>query len=434
MFLPHWPKNIFSQYDLYNRNPLQKTLQALERLNNPHENLPPVIHVTGTNGKGSVIAFLSSIFMKCGYKADVFTSPHIHLFNERIVIANKMASDADIYQIFEEVRLNCADLNLTLFEAATCAFFLMSSRTGSDVCLLEVGMGGRIDPTNVAKNKIANIICTVDFDHEEYLGFDIRAIAAEKSHIMTIDALNVIAPQQDLVLDVIKMRAKEIKADLKIYNHDFNLLLENEKLIFFCQSQKTVLQRPQYLKGDHQLINMSLALAAIKFLDGNIFKFLDAEIVAAIKYCYWPGRIEEIKGGNLLKILQKGSGIKSKIIFDSAHNVSGAQALSHFVESCKYDKICLITGFSKGKAKKEFFEAFTGVVNFIAAVTVEGEPEPEKSDIILRVIKNNTSIESDQFDDLFDAVDFIANKYADEEILIIICGSIYLARDIRRYS
>ena len=167
VFLPHWPIP-HGKKDI--NLGLSRVLELLDRLGNPHENMPPVIHIAGTNGKGSTLAYLKAVFENAGYRVHRYTSPHLVNFNERIEIAGSQISDSYLYEIMEEVRNAAEDLQTTFFEGTTVGAFLAFSRNEADVVLLETGMGGRLDATNVIKNPLLTIITPISFDHMEYLG------------------------------------------------------------------------------------------------------------------------------------------------------------------------------------------------------------------------------------------------------------------------
>jgi dihydrofolate synthase/folylpolyglutamate synthase len=431
--MPHWPKPNLSNY---NRNDLDDIRRVLNNLDNPEKSLPPVIHVAGTNGKASTIAFLQAIFTSANYKIHSHISPHIHRCNERIIIAGEEISDNYLYQILEEIRLKSENINLTFSDAMIIAAILAFSRNEADICLIETGMGGRIDPTNAIDNKILSIITPISFDHEEFLGQTIAAIASEKSHIMRANIPAIIAPQTLDAGKVIELRSLEIGNILKHFDQDFTIEInEDDSFDFRYFSKREILwqnlPKPS-LEGEHQYINASLAIAVIFTLEEfypNKFQISEDNIKNALKEVKNPGRLEKIN------ISHPNLGKNAEIWLDGAHNIAGFYALARWLEEkIMIDEVnnierdnYLIVGFTKGKAREEFFSFFENMIDFIYAIRVAGEPNPEDADIIVKKIIN---IPNEVAENLSDAIDFLAKK-SDKSCRIIIAGSLYLARDIR---
>ena len=431
--MPHWPKPNLSNY---NRNDLDDIRRVLNNLDNPEKSLPPVIHVAGTNGKASTIAFLQAIFTSANYKIHSHISPHIHRCNERIIIAGEEISDNYLYQILEEIRLKSENINLTFSDAMIIAAILAFSRNEADICLIETGMGGRIDQTNAIDNKILSIITPISFDHEEFLGQTIAAIASEKSHIMRANIPAIIAPQTLDAGKVIELRSLEIGNILKHFDQDFTIEINEDDSFDFRYFSKSEilwqnLPKPS-LEGEYQYINASLAIAVIFTLEEfypNKFQISEDNIKNALKEVKNPGRLEKIN------ISHPNLGKNAEIWLDGAHNIAGFYALARWLEEkIMIDEVnnierdnYLIVGFTKGKASEEFFSFFENMIDFIYAIRVAGEPNPEDADIIVKKIIN---IPNEVAENLSDAIDFLAKK-SDKSCRIIIAGSLYLARDIR---
>ena len=431
--MPHWPKPNLSNY---NRNDLDDIRRVLNNLDNPEKSLPPVIHVAGTNGKASTIAFLQAIFTSANYKIHSHISPHIHRCNERIIIAGEEISDNYLYQILEEIRLKSENINLTFSDAMIIAAILAFSRNEADICLIETGMGGRIDQTNAIDNKILSIITPISFDHEEFFGQTIAAIASEKSHIMRANIPAIIAPQTLDAGKVIELRSLEIGNILKHFDQDFTIEINEDDSFDFRYFSKSEilwqnLPKPS-LEGEYQYINASLAIAVIFTLEEfypNKFQISEDNIKNALKEVKNPGRLEKIN------ISHPNLGKNAEIWLDGAHNIAGFYALARWLEEkIMIDEVnnierdnYLIVGFTKGKASEEFFSFFENMIDFIYAIRVAGEPNPEDADIIVKKIIN---IPNEVAENLSDAIDFLAKK-SDKSCRIIIAGSLYLARDIR---
>ncbi|MCE3254777.1 MAG: folylpolyglutamate synthase [Rickettsiaceae bacterium] len=427
VYLPHFP--IPNKLAISDNSP-EKLQKILTKLGSPQENLPPVIHVAGTNGKGSAIAFLASIFQSAGYKTHIYTSPHLHHCNERIVISGNQIDDGYLYEILEEVRLASDGVALTLFEGLTLAAILAFSKNPADICLIETGMGGRVDATNVIDKKIATILTPISFDHQEFLGNSLFAIACEKSHTMRPNVPCIIAAQDIEAAKAIKLRSVEITNPLFEFGKDFRISVNEDGSFDFkyLDESLTNLAKPG-LPGWHQYFNSALAIAAI-CLVRNYFSISKDQINEGLKSVKWPSRLEKLHH----KLLKEDD----ELWIDGAHNPNGAEALSDWVkeqivddfEKQKPKRNYLITGFSKNKAKQEFFTPFKDVVDFICAVRVKGEPNPEEAEIITQRILESGIEEVLAKENLSEAIDFLVNLDSENPCRIIICGSLYLARDL----
>ena len=428
VYLPHWPipnKNTSADFNL------NRIRSILNRLDNPQNKLPPLIHVAGTNGKGSVIAFLASILTAAGYKTHIYTSPHLHHVNERIVINGNAIDDGYLYEILEEIRGESEGFFPSLFEGLTMAAILTFSRNPADICLIETGMGGRVDATNIIDNKILTIITSISLDHTEFLGNNLAAIAAEKSYIMRKNIPAIIAPQNQEAGAMLEIHALEIDAPLIHAENDFNFKINSDKSFDFSYHDKIFKNLPQpSLEGNHQYLNAALAIAGI--LTVQNFKINQEQIALGLKQVKWPSRIGKINN-NLNKLLKNKD---SEIWIDGAHNIGGAFVLADWIKSKNsknHDNKLnyLITGFTKNKSKVEFFLSFKNIVDFICAIRVDGEPNPESADIIKEKIKE-TEIKTEEQDDLIDAINFLVNLNPNKPCRIVITGSLYLARDVRK--
>ena len=202
--MPHWPKPLGKRPINYN---LDNICELLRRLGNPEKNIPPVVHVAGTNGKGSTIAFIKKVLIESGYKVHVYNSPHLVYFNERIILANEYIKNSYLHSILEECRSVSDDMHITFFEGTTAAAFLAFSRVDADITILETGMGGRLDATNVIEKPMLTIITPISLDHQEFLGDSIAQIATEKAGIMKHDCTCIISEQLKDAKDVLEKTA-----------------------------------------------------------------------------------------------------------------------------------------------------------------------------------------------------------------------------------
>lgn len=425
VYLPHWP---IANRDVNQTERFVILNKILNNLGNPHLKIPPVIHVAGTNGKGSTIAFLSAIFKAANYKTHIYTSPHLHHVNERIVIANKQVSDRQLFSLLEEVRFACEGENLTLFEGLTLAAILAFSQNPADVCLIECGMGGRIDATNIIPEKILTILTSISLDHMQFLGPNLDSIAFEKSQIMRNGIPTILANQEKEAGMRVEIEALKIGSPLINEENDFRLeLKENGNFDFYYKGKNfetSYLNLPApALLGFHQYQNAALAIAGIcTILDFQKANFnIEAEHIAAgLTEVKWPARLEKI---------DKISSKNCEIWFDGAHNVGGAESLANWLLEKKLQEPekanYLVSGFTKGKAQSQFFEFFKDIVDFACAVRVKSEPNPEEPKIIGEEI-SKIGISHLAFEDLEEALNFLQKLQPEKACNIVICGSLYL--------
>ncbi len=444
VYLPHFPiPSSLGKAQIDYETVFERMFEVLDKLNNPHKKLPKVIHVAGTNGKGSTASLLAKIFSCTNYKTHLYTSPHLHDCNERIVLNGEKISDSFLFEVMESVRIASQNIKLSFMEAFTIGAFLAFSKVEGDILIVECGMGGRIDATNIIEEKLATIITPISFDHMEYLGNSIERIALEKAMIMRPNTPLIVASQPKDALQIIDILAKDQLIPTYYYDQDFSVMFDEESkefdIEFFGKKENYYLEnipKPS-LQGFHQYINFSTAIAcilAIKEQFPNLFGINQEHINKAVSNVSWPNRLEKINN-NLNKILQNN---KSEIWIDGAHNVAGAFALARWIIERKSEdnfnkKVFVITGFSRNKCKKEFLENFRDVCDEILAIEVEGEPYPEKAEIISQ-IATSIEIKNHTCSDLLDAIHYIAINNNYEEVLIIICGSLHLARDVRKFG
>jgi dihydrofolate synthase/folylpolyglutamate synthase len=443
VYLPHFPKIINNHNKNFaNDNSLKKLQKLLPKFGNPQNNLPPTIHIAGTNGKGSVAATLASIFQANNYKTHIYSSPHLHHCNERIVIANHQIDDGYLYETLEEVRIASEGTILTLFEALTLVAILVFNRNPADICIIETGMGGRIDATNVIDKKIVTILTSISMDHQEFLGNNLFAIACEKSHIMRSDVPCVVAPQTLEAGQAIELRSLQISNPLIHFDHEFKINLNSDKTFNLeYQNQNQVISSGNFLKpalqGWHQYLNSSLAIAAIhaiKHFKTADFNISHNAINKGLQQIKWPSRLEKLD----YKFLKEND----ELWIDGAHNQSSFEVLADWVEeqifNGQINKVIkrhyLIVGFTKNKVRSEFFYPFRDIIDFICSIRVAGEPNPEEADVIIKKILESKIDDAQAKEDLSEAIDFLVNLDKKNPCRIIICGSFYLARDFRKIT
>jgi len=433
MYLPHWPiPSTFGKREINYETVFFRIQEVLSKLENPHLKLPEVIHVTGTNGKGSTIAFLAAILQAKGLRTHIYTSPHLHNCNERIVLDGEKISDAFLFEVMEEARIAASSTPLTFFEGFTIGAFLAFAKVPADILLIETGMGARIDATNIIQKKLATIITPISFDHTEYLGNSIAQIAMEKAHIIKPETPVIIGPQPKQAMEIINLIARDQNAQMICYDKDFSIEFDETNNTFdFKYFDNIIHNLPSpSLAGEHQYINAAIAISTALTLQINISQ---NHIEQGLRNAKWPSRLEKVCG-NLANILNNS---ESEILIDGAHNQSGAFALARFLAAKKEKnpqiKNFIICGFTKNKCKKEFLQNFVGIVEEACAVRVDGEPNSEDTKIITK-IGEEVGLKIKPHDDLLEAIFYLKKLCNNAPCRIVICGSLHLARDVKKFN
>ncbi|PHS28163.1 MAG: bifunctional folylpolyglutamate synthase/dihydrofolate synthase [Robiginitomaculum sp.] len=350
---------------------LDRIRALLGRLGDPHLKLPPIVHVAGTNGKGSTLAMLGAMAKAAGLRAHIHTSPHLVHLNERTVIAGTPVSDLALANLLEDIERVNAGTPATQFELLTAAMFLAFARTPADVALIEVGLGGEFDASNVLENPALCLITPIAHDHADYLGDDMTGIARAKAGIIKPGAPIFSAAQNDIARDVIERAAARARAPLHIMGEDMHVRAEDGRLIYENDRQLLDLPLPR-LAGAHQVQNAGLAIAAAVHLGWDH----DA-IAKGLESVNWPGRLQRLKGGPLAdEALTKGA----HILVDGAHNPHAARALADtLVQIQRRDPrpLVLIIGLQGTKDAMRFFEAFAALApKAVTCVPVPDAPHP----------------------------------------------------------
>lgn len=423
IYMHHWPKPIGSRPKDFS---LDRIKSFLNKLGNPEKKIPPMIHITGTNGKGSTLSFIRYIMQAAGYKVHTYTSPHLVNFNERIVVAGNDIDDSELHNSLEECRIAVAEQPITLFEAATTAAFLAFSRHKADITLVEVGLGGRLDATNVIDNPILTIITSIALDHTEYLGPTVETIAGEKAGIMKPNVPCVIAPQAKSIMNTLEHHAINKKSPLYRGELEWNCEKQNNKMVFQSAIQSIEFSLPS-LKGDHQIINAGNAIAACSILSGKYgFNIGEEDIASGLQRTYWPARLESIKEGNLISLLPKDW----QLFLDGAHNNDGARVLAKWVRDNFAEGIYMIFGVTRNRNVAEFLEHLKPYIKLLCAICVKSEPKATSTGSI-REGARNIGINAIECESIGDAISNHILKASIQNVkTILICGSLFLARDL----
>ena len=402
--------------------------RLLAALDYPERKLPPVIHVAGTNGKGSTVAFLRAILEAAGLRAHVYTSPHLVRFNERFRLGGiGLVSDDELAAVMEECERANAGAPITVFEITTAAGMLLFSRHPADVLVMEVGLGGRLDATNVIPEALATVITRVSIDHTDFLGDTLDKIAAEKAGILKRNTSGIIAAQHRDALSVIERQAARLNAPLRIAGEDFTATEERGRLVYQDEAGLLDLPAPR-LYGRHQYENAGLAIAALRAT--NRFRIPPAAFEAGMTKAEWPARMNRLSHGRLVELAPEGS----EVWLDGGHNPDGgrviAAALADLEERVPRP-VVMIAGMLASKDCDGFLRNFTGLARRLIAVPVpaseKGVPAEELAERARNIGLPATS--RGTLDGAFEAV---RKLDLDPPPRILITGSLYLAGDVLR--
>lgn len=353
---------------------LDRMTRLLADLGDPQDRLPPVIHVAGTNGKGSVVATLRALCEAAGLSVHAYTSPHLVRFTERIRISGRLPDDGALAALLEEVEAVNAGRPITFFEATTAAALLAFARAPADVCLLEVGLGGRLDATNVVAHPAACVITTLGLDHQDYLGDTLAAIAAEKAGILRAGAPAVSAPQPPEAAAAILARARVLGAPLWLGGEDWRFAETPEG--FRVEAPGLALDAPRpALPGPHQVANAALAIAA---LAASGLLRPSAELVArALPAVAWPGRLQRLDAGAAVNLLGR------PFWLDGGHNPNAGEALAPVLAAWAQEgPLEMILGMQTTKDPAGYLAALAPFVSRLAAVPVPSAPAPFAPEIL----------------------------------------------------
>jgi len=401
MKIPFWPPfQGYREIDLE----LSRIKELLKRLGNPEQKLPPTIHIAGTNGKGSTLAYLFHFLKDNNKLVHRYTSPHLVDFNERIILANEEIRDGFLNECLKECKEKSEikpEITLTFFEGITAAAFLAFSKVKADYLLLETGMGGRLDATNVLDKVLAAIITPISFDHMEFLGDSLDKIAYEKAGIIKENCPVFIGKQEEASLKVIKKKCQEKNSNYYIYNQDFKV----QKNEFIGLNHQLPLPKPP-LSGSHQIDNMALALAVI-------LKLNLCEKITEITDFNWPARLQKISSNKFKN---------SEIYVDGGHNISAAYTILEFLKTHKNKKKTIIFSMLKNKNYQEFLKIIAPEINELIATPISNEDNSTNlADI--KEVTQSLNIKTKEVDNITEAMKEINEK--DE--LVLVCGSLYLA-------
>jgi dihydrofolate synthase/folylpolyglutamate synthase len=397
---------------------LDRMWRLLDALGNPQEHLPPVIHVAGTNGKGSTLAMIRAGLEADGKGCHVYTSPHLARFHERIRLAGDLISEEYLAEVLDECYAANGGEPITYFEITTCAALLAFARTPADYCLLEVGLGGRLDATNVVDKPALTVITPVSIDHQQYLGETLGQIAFEKAGILKREVPCVVGPQGDAALEAIEARAARLAAPLIARGQHWHVWEERGRLIFQDETGLIDLPPPN-LPGAHQFDNAGSALAALRHLG-----LPEEALEAAVTRAEWPARMQRLTRGPLV---DSAPGIE--LWLDGGHNPAAGEALARHLATLPDRPTHLICGMLNTKDVAGFMRPLAPHVASLTAVSIPGEAATLTAEQTSGIAAA-CGIAERQAASVAEALALIAEETPRARVLI--CGSLYLAGRILR--
>jgi len=407
---------------------LDRMGRILEQLGHPERRLPPVIHVAGTNGKGSTIAFMRAILEAAGATVHAYTSPNLVRVNERYRLGRPgggaLVSDAEL----AETLIECERINdgapITVFEITTAVGFMLFARHPADVLLLEVGLGGRFDATNVIDQPLASVITSISFDHVEHLGDSITKIAAEKAGILKAGAPAIVAPQANEAREVVARQAARVGAPLHIAGEDWAVSQERGRLVFQDDDGLLDLPAPR-LVGRHQFDNAGTAIATLRSVGTQ--KLPAAAFEAGLLAADWPARLQRLAHGRLLALVPDGS----ELWVDGGHNPDGgrviAAALADLEERVSRPLV-LIVGMLATKDSAGFLRNFAGLARRVVGVPIR-QPTTVAGDAIAAAAQA-VGIPAENAATIEDALTAIGRFNLEQPPRILVTGSLYFAGEV----
>ena len=400
--------------------------RLLAALDHPELRMGPAIHVAGTNGKGSTVAFMRAMLEAAGYRVHVYTSPHLVRFAERIRLAGEIIAEPMLAEMLERCERANAGEPITFFEVTTAAAFLAFAETKADIVLLETGLGGRLDATNVLAAPLACTITPVSMDHESFLGDTLAKIAFEKAGILKRNVPAIIAPQAPDATAVIEARANDVGAPLLSHGRDWSTEGNDFSMVWQSGSDNKIgrrmaLPRPA-LPGAHQLINAGAAIATLTTLKD--FAVNESAIRKGLETVQWPARLQRLTRGPLADLL-KTMPHDCELWLDGGHNPSAGAALAAQAARWRDKPLLIVSGMLKTKDASGFFRPLAPHVTAARTVTIPGEEASLTAEETAAAAARAgfIAIPAASFDT---AVVELARSI-DRPARILICGSLYLA-------
>ncbi|AXT28863.1 bifunctional folylpolyglutamate synthase/dihydrofolate synthase (plasmid) [Ruegeria sp. AD91A] len=395
---------------------LDRVWRLLAALDNPQLKLPPVIHIAGTNGKGSTQAMIRAGLEGAGRSVHAYTSPHLARFHERIRLAGELISETELTAVLDECYATNGGENITYFEITTCAALLAFTRAKADYTLLEVGLGGRLDATNVIENPTVTVITPVSIDHEQFLGDTLGKIAAEKAGIIKPGVPCIVGSQQDEALEVIEYTAARLGAPLLVHGQHWHVQEENGRLIYQDETGLRDVPLPNLL-GAHQVQNAGAALAVLRHLDMG-----DDAYEAAVTKAEWPARMQRLKSGPLVD-----QAPQAELWLDGGHNAAAGVALADVLTNLPIKPTHMICGMLNTKDVTGYLAPIAEKAASLTAVSIPGEAATLSAEETAAAA-TKVNLPASTADSVADALKVITDN--DPQARVLICGSLYLAGKI----
>jgi dihydrofolate synthase/folylpolyglutamate synthase len=401
---------------------LARVERLLTLVGNPERRLPPVVHVAGTNGKGSVIAYLRAMLEAAGKRVHVYTSPHLVRFHERIRLAGELVEEQALVDLIEECeRANGGD-PITFFEITTVAAFLAFSRVPADILLLETGLGGEFDATNVIAAPRASIIMPISFDHMQFLGSSLAGIAKAKAGIIKAGRPVIVAQQPPEAAAVIEARATALNAPLWRCGREWNFEIGDNGFTY-RDAQRTIALPKPVLPGRHQFGNAAVAVATTRFLDD--FALSDRHVAAGLANAAWPARMQRLTRGSLVGALPDGW----ELWLDGGHNEDAGRIIADMIgewQRTVRKPVSLIFGMLTSKDPLAFLRHLTPVAEDLSAVGIPGDHSSiAVPDAV--AFARQAGLRAEGYESTQAALAAIVARHGPTPRRVLICGSLYLA-------
>ncbi len=392
----------------------------LDKLGNPEQSLPPVVHVAGTNGKGSLVAYLKSIFQASGYKPHAYISPHLVRFNERINLAGNTISDDALNAVLERVEAANNGAPITFFEITTAVAFVAFSQYPADVLLLEVGLGGRLDATNVIPPPLLAAITPISLDHQYYLGDTLEAIAGEKAGIIKEGVTVVSGPQSPEALSVIDLRAASVGASVLANGRTWTATACPEGLRYQDDIGTLVLPKPA-LFGAHQIDNAGTAVACALQLRKRFQKITAVSLAEGLRRVVHPARMQRLITGPLVDVLPD----TCELWLDGGHNPGAGEAIAAVLREWRDRPLFLVVGMLDSKDPRGFLAPLQPFATAIRTVIIPEEANSIPADRLAAIAQDVGFANAASVDSVFEGLRDVADQALGARVLI--CGSLYLA-------
>ncbi len=411
---------------------LERITALLDRLGNPHHRLPPVFHVSGTNGKGSTCAFLRGALEAAGFTAHVYSSPHLVRFNERIRVTGRLIDDSTLSSLLSEVLDHADGLQASFFEVTTAVAFCAFARTPADACIVEVGLGGRLDATNVLAHPVACGIAALGLDHEAFLlaaedGVPdmppLDRIAFEKAGIAKPEAPLITQKYKPSMANMIAKQASAHEATLYARGERWDATIYAGRLYYRDEAGKFDLPLPR-MTGAHQADNAALAIAMLRHQ--TALHVPKSAISAAMEWTCWPARMQKLATGPLAARLPDGS----NIWLDGGHNPDAGAAIARTLHD--RTSVHVIAGMLKNKDALGFLKPFADKISSIIAVPVMGHEHHDPAELCFLAQSQLNITDALPALDVTAALAELASRK--QPVNVLICGSLYLAGEVLRLN